>query len=103
MTNRDNTITAITPDMINAEAHSFAMRAGSIFLKAMAENGISEDELAHMLEVPKAMLRNHLVGNEWRAYRPLAVLCLALEVRVDLHTTSTEPTSTQPANNNKLN
>ena len=96
MTN--NAITAITPDMVNVEAHRIAMRAGSIFLKAMAESGISEDKLAHMLEVPKAMLRNHLVGNEWRAYRPLAVLCLALEVRVDLHTTSTEPSSTRPPN-----
>ena len=103
MPSRNNAITAITPDMVNVEAHSIAMRAGSIFLKAMAESGISEDKLAHMLEVPKATLRNHLVGNQWRAYRPLAVLCLALEVRVDLHITSIEPASTQPPNNNKLN
>ena len=99
MTNRDNsTVTMITPDMINAEAQIFAMRAGGILLKAMAESGISENELARMLEVPKVALRDHLLGNHWKDYRALAALCLTLEVRVDLHTTSTKSTSTQPLN-----
>ena len=99
MTNRDNSAaTMITPDMINAEAQIFAMRAGGILLKAMAESGISEDELARMLEVPTAALRNHLLGNHWKDYRALAALCLTLELRVDLHATSTKSTSIQPPN-----
>ena len=99
MTNRDNSVVImITPDMINAEAQSFAMRAGGMLLKAMAESGISEDELAQMLEVSNAALRNHLLGNHWKDYRALAALCLTLEVRMDLHTTSTKSTSTQPTN-----
>ena len=99
MIDRDNSVvTTITPDMINAEAHSFAMRAGGMLLKAMAESGISEDKLAHILEVSKATVRNHLLGNHWKDYRALAALCLTLEVRMDLHTTSTKSTSTQPTN-----
>ena len=99
MTNRDNSVVImITPDMINAEAQSFAMRAGGMLLKAMAESGISEDKLADMLEVSKATLRNNLLGNHWKDYRALAALYLTLELRVDLHATSTKSTSTQPPN-----
>lgn len=82
------TITSIdiTPDQVELEAKRFAMRTGGILLMAMAEKGISEDQLAHMLQVPKRQVRQLLLGETYKSYLPLAALCLALGVRMDLRT-----------------
>jgi hypothetical protein len=83
------TITSITitPDQVEAEAKRFALRSGGILLMAMAEKGINEDQLAYMLGVNKRSLRQQLMGESWKAYLPLAALCLALGIRMDLRTT----------------
>ena len=86
--NKPTTSTTITPSMIEAEAQSFAMRAGSVVLEVMAKSNISEDQMAKMLDVSKDYIRPHIQGDIWRAYLPLAALCLALGIRVDLHTIS---------------
>jgi plasmid maintenance system antidote protein VapI len=89
----DNQITihsvTITPDMVDAEAKRFAMRSGGILLMAMAEKNITEDQLAHMLNVPKRQIRQLLLGERHQAYLPLAALCLALGIRMDLRTNMT--------------
>lgn len=77
----------ITTEMVEAEAKRFAMKTGGILLMAMAEHGITEKELAHMLEVNPRSIRGQLMGEHWRAYLPLAALCLALGIRMDLRTT----------------
>ncbi|WP_421991706.1 helix-turn-helix domain-containing protein [Roseococcus sp.] len=80
------TITTIevTPDGVEAEAKRFALRTGGLLLLAMAERGISEEQLADMLQVPRTQVLNMLRGKGYRAYLPLAALCLALGVRMDL-------------------
>lgn len=74
----------ITPEMVETEAKRFAMRSGGILVMAMSERGISEDQLCKMLEISKGSLRQQLLGQGWRSYLPLAALCLALSVRMDL-------------------
>lgn len=87
---RDQAVTihsvTVEPDNVENEAKRFAMRTGGILLIAMAEKGISEEQLAHMLEVPKRQVRQILLGEGWKNYLPLAALCLALGVRMDLRT-----------------
>jgi hypothetical protein len=74
----------VTPEGVEEEARRFAMRTGGILLMAMAEKGISETDLANMLHVPKRQVRSMLLGESFRSYLPLAALCLALGVRMDL-------------------
>jgi hypothetical protein len=78
--------TVITPEQVEAEAKRFAMRTGGILLMAMAEKGITEKQLAAMLEVNPKQIRNQLMGEAWRSYLPLAALCLALGIKMDLRT-----------------
>ena len=80
----------ITQDMVETEAQAFATRAGSVLLKAMADKGISEDQLAQLLGVSNVFVRKHLLGGNWSAHLRLASICLALEIRLDLHIASTE-------------
>lgn len=76
----------ITPEQVELEAKRFAMRSGGILLMAMAEHGLTEKQLAEMLEVNPRQIRHQLMGEGWRAYLPLAALCLALGIRLDLKT-----------------
>lgn len=76
----------ITPEQVEIEAKRFAMRTGGILLMAMAEQGITEKDLAGMLEVNPRQIRNQIVGESWRPYLPLAALCLALGIKMDLRT-----------------
>jgi hypothetical protein len=78
------TSTSITPEQVEAEAKRFAMRTGGILLMAMAERGTTEDGLAASLQVNKRQIRSQLMGEAWRAYLPLAALCLALGIKLDL-------------------
>ena len=78
----------ITPEDVEAEARRFAMRSGGILLMAMAENKLTEKQLAAMLEVNPRQIRSQLMGDAWRSYLPLAALCLALGIKMDLRTTS---------------
>jgi hypothetical protein len=77
---------SITPEQVEAEAKRFAMRTGGILLMAMAERGITEKQLASMLEVSSKQIRNQLIGEAWRSYLPIAALCLALGIKMDLRT-----------------
>ena len=83
------TSTTLTPEMVEAEARRFAMRSGGLLLMAMAERGISEAEMAHMLQVPKRQVRALLLGETYKGYLPLAALCLALGIRMDLRANTT--------------
>ena len=78
----------ITPEQVEQEARRFAMRSGGILLMAMAEHGITEKQLAEMLEVNPRQIRTQLMGEGWRAYLPLAALCLALGIKMDLRTST---------------
>jgi len=78
------TSTELTPEQVEAEAKRFALRTAGILMMAMAERGISEEQLAHMLQCPPRQLRNQLSGQSWRGYLPLAALCLAVGIRLDL-------------------
>lgn len=78
--------TGITPEQVEAEAKRFAMRTGGILLMAMAERGLTEDQLAGMLQVNKRQIRGQLMGEHWRSYLPMAALCLALGIKMDLRT-----------------
>ena len=78
----------ITPEQVEQEARRFAMRSGGILLMAMAEHGITEKQLAEMLEVNHRQIRTQLMGEGWRAYLPLAALCLALGIKMDLRTST---------------
>ena len=78
--------TGITPEQVEAEAKRFAMRTGGILLMAMAERGLTEDQLAGMLQVNKRQIRGQLMGEHWRNYLPMAALCLALGIKMDLRT-----------------
>lgn len=78
------TSTGITPEQVEQEARRFAMRSGGILLMAMAEHGLTEKQLAAMLEVNPRQIRHQLMGEGWRAYLPLAALCLALGIKMDL-------------------
>ena len=82
--------TGVTPEQVEQEARRFAMRSGGILLMAMAEHGLTEKQLAEMLEVNARQIRHQLMGEGWRAYLPLAALCLALGIRLDLRTTKHE-------------
>lgn len=80
--------TRITPEQVEAEARRFAMRSGGILLMGMAERGLTEDNLAAMLEVNKRQVRSQLMGEGWRSYLPLAALCLALGIKMELKVSS---------------
>ena len=88
----------VTQAMVEAEARRFAKQTSKLLLGAMAESGTSEEEMVDRLGASPGSLTNHLLGNISRGYRPLAALCLALEIRLDLHVTSTgsNSTPTQP-------
>lgn len=74
----------ITPEQIEAEARRFAVRSGGILLMAMAEQGLTEKQLAAMLEVNPRQIRTQLMGEGWRAYLPLAALRLTLGIKMEL-------------------
>ena len=76
-----------TPEQ-KAEARRIAMRTGGILRMAMAEKGLSDKTLAAMLEVDPQELRAQLLGEAWEDYLPLAAMCLALGIKMDLQTTS---------------
>ena len=100
MTNNDDTaITSITVTqaMVEAEARRFAKQTSKLLLGAMAESVTSEEQMVDRLGASPGSLTNHLLGNTSRGYLPLAALCLALEIRLDLHVTSTKPNS-EPTN-----
>lgn len=78
----------ITPEQVEAEARRFAMRSGGILLMAMAEHGLTEDALAAQLDVNKRQIRAQLMGESWRSYLPLAALCLALGIKMELRVSS---------------
>ena len=78
--------TAITPEQVEIEAKRFAMRTGGILLMAMAERGVTDKQLASMLEVNPRQIRSHLMGEAWKSYLPIAALCLALGIKMDLRT-----------------
>jgi len=78
----------ITPEKVEAEARRFALRSGGILLMALAEHGLTEEQLASMLEVDRQEIRTILMGEIWESYLPLAGLCLAVGIKMDLLTTS---------------
>ena len=78
----------VTPENVEAEARRFAMRSGGILLMAMAENRLTERQLAAMLEVNPRQVRTLILGENYKAYLPLAALCLALGIKMDLRTTA---------------
>lgn len=78
------TSVTLTPEDVDSVAKSFAMRAGGLLLMAMAERGISEKQLADMLNVPSRSVRTQLMGEGWRHYLPIAALTLALGVKMDM-------------------
>lgn len=51
---------------------------------AMAEQGLTEKQLAAMLEVNPRQIRTQLMGEGWRAYLPLAALRLTLGIKMEL-------------------
>lgn len=85
---RENEITVttvtLTPEDVEVEARKFAMRSGGMLLVTMAEKGLTEQQLADMLGVPKRQIRTMIMGENWRAYLPLAAMCLALGVKMEL-------------------
>lgn len=78
------TSTKISPEAVEAEAKRFAMRSGGVILMAMSERGLTEDMLAEMLEVQKRQIRAQIMGDSWKSYLPLAALCLALGIKMEL-------------------
>jgi DNA-binding Xre family transcriptional regulator len=70
-------------ELVEAEARRFAMTMAGQLLLVMAEQGISETELARELGVTIRTLRGYLRGENWRRYLPLAAICLALNVRIE--------------------
>jgi len=80
--------TGVTPEMVEQEARRFAMRSGGILLIAMAEHGLTEKQLGKMLEVNPRQIRTILMGENWRAYLPVAALCLALNIKMELKASS---------------
>lgn len=75
---------SITPEQVEAEAKRYAMKWGGTLLIAMAENRLTEKQLAEMLEVPPRQIRSVLLGEGWRHYQALAALCLALGIPMEL-------------------
>lgn len=96
---KDNqiTVTSVTlsPEDVETVAKNFAMRAGGLLLLAMAERGITEKELAKMLDVPSRQIRTQLMGEGWRHYLPIAALTLALSVKMDLKLVPPQSFSTE--------
>lgn len=88
MSSEDSQITittlTLTPEDVEVEAKRFAMRAGGLMLLGMAEKGLTEKELATMLGVPSRQIRSQLMGEGWRHYLPIAAICLALGVKMEL-------------------
>lgn len=76
----------VTPDQIEQEARRFAMRAGSTLLLKLADHGITEKNLAEMLDVHPRQIRTIVVGDNWKAYVPLVTVFLALETELELGT-----------------
>lgn len=76
----------ITPEQVEIEAKRFAMRTGGILIMAMAERGLTEKSLASMLGVNPRQIRNQLLGEAWKSYLPIAAMCLALGIKMDLRT-----------------
>jgi hypothetical protein len=84
----------VTQAMVEAEARRFAKQTSGLLLGVMAESGTSEEQMTARLGASPGSLTNHLLGNISRGYLPLAALCLALEIRLDLHVSSTDSNST---------
>lgn len=78
------TSVTLTPENVDDEAKKFAMRAGGLLLLAMAEKGITEKDLAEMLEIPSTQVLNQLMGRAHRPYLPLAALALAMGLKLEL-------------------
>jgi transcriptional regulator with XRE-family HTH domain len=74
----------ITPEMVETEARRFALRAAGQLLLAMADKGMTEEDLAKELEVSIRTLRHYLRGQNWRGYMPLMAICLAIGVRMEI-------------------
>jgi ribosome-binding protein aMBF1 (putative translation factor) len=78
----------ITPEQVEAEARRIAMRTGGILRMAMAEKGLSDETLAARLEAEPEDVCAQMLGEAWESYLPLAAMCLALGIKMDLQTTS---------------
>jgi transcriptional regulator with XRE-family HTH domain len=69
--------------MVQAEARRFALHNAGQLLMVMAQQGITEEDLAERLGVSIRTLRFHLRGQNWKGYLPTAAICLSLGVRME--------------------
>lgn len=74
----------ITDDKIMAEARRFALTLAGQLLLTMAEQNLTEADMAVRLGVSVRTLRFYLRGQNWKAYLPTAAICLALGVRIEM-------------------
>ena len=81
----------ITPQMVEAEARRFALNNAGQLLLNMADQGLTEQDLADKLGVSLRTLRFYLRGQNWRAYLPIMAVCLSLRVRMDMKLTPITP------------
>ena len=77
-------IPVITEDMVKTEARRFALTLAGQLLLAMAEQNLTEEDMAERLGVTIRTLRFYLRGQNWKGYLPIAAICLALGVRIEM-------------------
>ena len=77
----------LTLEQVEAEAKRIATQNGSIFARTMAEREITEEQLASILGEDSQEIREHVLGEAWNIYQPLAAMCLALRIKIDVQVT----------------
>lgn len=74
----------ITVEAVEAEARRFALNNAGQLLLNMADQGLTEQDLAVRLGISLRTLRFHLRGQNWKALIPTMAICRSLGVRMEM-------------------
>lgn len=82
-------------ERVEAACRRMARSAGIQMQQVMLQDDVSVAEMANRLQVSKGRIRRILLGEQWRMYRDLCALAVALDVEIEITITTRAPSSSR--------